>query len=330
MIAVLTILLLLLSCAPAKEAKPVPKPEPPAALLDELVGDVKVDGQPARLGMDLQPGMTITTGPASKANVLLYRGAAVRIDENTTVTVGSLSKQSVRLSQLTGTTWTKILRIAGVREYTLQTPFATATVRGTAFAVKVTPEHAIIKVAEGTVEAVQDGETRLVAEEQQVQATEEEITYEEYTTDGWVEQNLAADEEFVDEVVEEYMEEHAAEYAEAAEELGIPPEELDEWAEGYVEGEVDAPVPESTEELETYEEFVAAEEAAAEEPMTEEPALEEVMPAEPPAQEHDLPLEEPVMDQAMHDDMTGQFFTEETFQQQDFSEETFSEQTPTG
>lgn len=291
------------------------KPEPPAAILDEVIGDVTVDGKPAKLGMELTPGMTIATGAASKAGLLLYRGIAVRLGENTTTTVGTLSKNSVRLSQLTGTTWSKILRIAGVEEYTLQTPFTTATVRGTAFAVKVTPEHAVIKVAEGTVAATRDGETVPVTEEQQVEATAEEISYEEYTTDGWVEQNLGLDEQFVEEVVEDFIAEHAGEYDEAARELGIPPEELEEWAEAYVEGEVSEVVPDTVEELNELPEEEIVEEQVTEEPtqeeiMTEIPREEETM-TEIPQEEHILSEEQPIENNQLLEEMpTEQRFTE--------------------
>ncbi len=309
--ALLIIFILLAGCA--KPAAPAVK-EPPAAILDEITGTVTVDGKTAALGMELSPGMTISTGASSTASLLLYKGIAVRLDENTTATVGTLSRKSVRLSQLTGTTWNKILRIAGVEEYTLQTPFTTATVRGTAFAVKVSPERAIIKVAEGTVIAEQEGKTTPVAEEQQVEATAEEISYEEYTTDGWVEQNLALDEQFVEEAAEEFIAENAGEYDEAARELDVPPEELEAWAEAYVEGGVAEIVPETTEELNTLQEEPPAEEQTPEEPASEptaeETPLEEPIPEPLPEETvveeqtrieerqaaRELPAEEPIME----------------------------------
>ena len=264
------VLLILAACGPP------PPPKETSATLVDMKGEVLVDGEPASQGMGLESGMTIETGDNSLAEVEFYKSAIVRINENTKVIVGTLSKDRISLSQLAGTTWTKILRLSGIREYSIETPYAVATVRGTAFAVIVEENTAYIKVKEGKVHmrevraeaaliTVEEGQVPIHAARKEAELTkgeqmrvmEEEWFVEDLEFDAWMESNAAEDAEWVDEVVEAYYEEHREEYVDAAEEFDLTDEELEAWIESYAEGEVDTLEPETVEHVEALERMVA-------------------------------------------------------------------------
>lgn len=247
--SLIIVMLLLAACA---------KPEASAVLVS-IEGNVTVDGRAAIANMSLSPGVTIVTGPEAGAEVEFYDASITRLDGNTTLTIGTVSRDKVSLSQLAGRTWTKLLRLSGIKEYTIQTPHATTVVRGTAFSVEVEEDKATVKVAEGNVTVEAGGEQETISEGQQAEIAEpapaaygEAVSAFSITAiepDSWTSENIAQDEVWVDETVEEYYGEHADEYADSEEAFNLTPEESQEWIAAYAEGDVSTPEPASEDEV---------------------------------------------------------------------------------
>jgi len=130
-----------------------------AAILSAVQGDVSVDSgsgyKSAVSGASLLVGYKVKTGPTGKATIAFYDNGLMRLDENTEIEIKSLSSDghnaSVGLEQDSGSTWNRVLSIAGKTNYQVQTPDAVATVRGTAFGLDLTKGFDYLFVSAGNV-----------------------------------------------------------------------------------------------------------------------------------------------------------------------------------
>ena len=95
-------------------------------------------------------GTTITTGANSLATVTFTDSSQLRLDSQTTITVVS-STDIISIKQSLGRTWTRFINLTGGSNYSLETPNAVATVRGTAFSTEVTDIRSVIDVVDGEV-----------------------------------------------------------------------------------------------------------------------------------------------------------------------------------
>ncbi len=237
------LLLVLIACAPAE--MPVARVEKSLAVLAVHSGEVLVNGSPASAGQDVKEGDVVKT-LAGKASVVFFDSSVLRLDENTEVSVQKISKDAVELGQTAGQTWSRVLKVSGIKEYRIETPNTVATVRGTGFAVSVYDGDTKIVVKEGEVQVASYEDEQVVAEaivsEDMVleisDEMPEELELEAVEADEWVEENIVEDEQFIDEVVEEYVEEHP----EIVEEMGE--EQAEQKVEEYVTGEAEELVPE--------------------------------------------------------------------------------------
>lgn len=146
--------------------RPEPQPEPIAgeivATLELAEGDVHVNGEGAEKGAGLREGDKVTTGADSKASVTFFDGGVLRLSENTEIVLSEVSKSAILISQTAGETWTRLLKLAGVDQYSVETPTTIASVRGTGFKVKVGAEETEISVGEGQVEVATKSEGRIL------------------------------------------------------------------------------------------------------------------------------------------------------------------------
>jgi len=235
-------------------------PETPDAVITNATGDVSIDDQPAFAGKTLLTGARIVTGANGEATITFLKGSVLRLEPNSTITILELSNQTIHINQSNGRSWNRITRFGKPADYTLETPYAVATVRGTAFGVDVDEDHAEIKVTHGSVATeTEDGENETVDAGEQLDADEDGAVVEALEEDTWIDEQEDADEEFIEELAEEYIEEHQDEYADAGEESGATPEQLEDWVEQWGEGDVDEPVPEDAEDIEHLEELEAEE-----------------------------------------------------------------------
>jgi hypothetical protein len=115
------------------------------ARVEYIEGDVLLDGEPTNIGAEVPPGGRIETGADGLVDVVFGNGNALRIEENTALTM-DLSDPSQGLDVRRGTVAAVFegLRSIGVAEsddFRVRTPTAVAGVRGTAFFVRVENEN---------------------------------------------------------------------------------------------------------------------------------------------------------------------------------------------
>ena len=130
-----------------------------AAILSAVQGDVSVDSgngyKSAVSGASLLVGYKVKTGPTGKATIAFYDNGLMRLAENTEIEIKSLSSDghnsSVGLEQDSGSTWNRVLSIAGKTDYQIKTPNVVATVRGTAFGLDLTKGFDYLFVGAGNV-----------------------------------------------------------------------------------------------------------------------------------------------------------------------------------
>jgi len=240
---IIILLILLVACARAPVVKTEKAPE--IAVLAVHSGEVLVNGSPAKAGQELKEGDVVKTSAASKASVVFFDSSVLRLDENTEITVKRISAdglRSVDLKQTSGQTWSRVLKLSGVKEYRIETPNTIATVRGTGFGIKVSDGDTKIMVKEGKVHVASVENETVMAEavisaDMQMEITEEapaEMELEAMEHTAWIDENIIADEEFVDEVVEDYMEEHP----EVVEGMEGSEEQIEDRVEEFVMGEI--------------------------------------------------------------------------------------------
>ena len=132
------------------------------ALVQSLRGKARIydaatkKWRPLAMGMVVPDSSWVETGPRSRL-VVFYRGTEVRLSAATKVKINSLSNPTkpgnVYVSG--GFSWFKVRK----REFSVQTPTAIASVRGTKFAVAHDPSGTATCVCEGEVgvRAAQEG-----------------------------------------------------------------------------------------------------------------------------------------------------------------------------
>jgi hypothetical protein len=122
-------------------------------------GDVQVDHGKgwisAQDGMDLDEKDHVKTLTASEASVVLHESVIINMAPETELFVSDLAKQNLKVDQASGSTWNKFTGLAGVEEFSVETPTTVATVRGTSFEANTDS----ILVGEGIVEVDYQGET---------------------------------------------------------------------------------------------------------------------------------------------------------------------------
>lgn len=111
-----------------------------------------------RPGYRLFEGDLVRTGPRDRAVILFANGVWVRMNTNTVLRVKERQAQGVRIRLDLGEIWSKV-RKKGT-SFEIETPVAVATVRGTEFYLRVTPEGLFqLLVVEGQVEVRTPTET---------------------------------------------------------------------------------------------------------------------------------------------------------------------------
>ena len=141
--------------------------EPVKATVQSVKGDVKF-AMPGSIffkklkgGSTLSSGSIIKTGAGAEAIVSVTPGAAIRIDENTTVAIsdmefekkdGKVTKRAANI-QLSEGTLSSLLdsKNPEATDFRVKTPQGTAAARGTFYGVSVVDGQTFVKVEEGKV-----------------------------------------------------------------------------------------------------------------------------------------------------------------------------------
>lgn len=311
----MALFVLLVACAPAQKAVPA-EPAPVAlqeaeadALLAVQHGQVWVNAQLAEPGTALKEGDVVKTSEGAEATVVFFDSSVLRLSANTEIMVKRFSAKPrlVQVRQIAGDTWSRVLRISGVVDYEIETPNTIATVRGTGFKISVTERGTEIGVKEGAVHVAATIEGRIVAE--QVIGDEQEAAVEgavielaPIEPDPWIAENLAEDEQFIEEAREEFVEEHAA-FVEDLHEQGLSEEEVAAFTEHLMTGTL---TEEEQQALSTEQQAVLEAEGIDVEPEVAAPPAEPTIPAEeiiPEPLPDVIPAEAEAID-AVHEDIT--------------------------
>lgn len=132
------------------------------------------DFKPAEDGALLRAGMTVRTSADAYAVLTYFEGSTVSLDPSTTVVIAALGADPdgstvISMEQQTGRTWHSVSKLLNPRsKYDVRTPTATATVRGTAFAVSIATDEQgeLSSTVETTEGAVATAKLATVAEPQ--------------------------------------------------------------------------------------------------------------------------------------------------------------------
>jgi hypothetical protein len=124
-----------------------------------LPGSLSFRTAPA--GLKLPVGSQVRTGPGSEAIVTVVSGAAIRLDEKTTITLnemefakqgGRVTKRKATIDLADGTISALIdPRNPEVTDFRIKTPQGSAAARGTFYGVSVNKGQTFVKVNEGKV-----------------------------------------------------------------------------------------------------------------------------------------------------------------------------------
>ncbi len=149
--------------APAATAAPQQAPAPVPSLPAEVIftngdvqGQIKGTWSPLDIGAKLDKGDAVKVGAASECQLKLADLAVVDIQENTQVSVDSLSLSDTgsraKLGLQAGTLLSKVKKLGGSDSYAVRTSTAVGGVRGTEFGVTVTPQGStLVTVKDGAV-----------------------------------------------------------------------------------------------------------------------------------------------------------------------------------
>jgi hypothetical protein len=188
------------------------------AQLDIISTDVTVasggDGEfeAGESGQDLFQGDRVRTDPTGFAEVVYFEGSWQRVENSATLTllrlVATEVGQAVRTGIDQGRAWQRVQQLTQEADsFEVETPVATASVRGTAFAIDCTeaPASCTFAVTEGLVEIILPDGTRIRLTPGQVltvgrdadpdQLVPEDVGLAALEQDDWISRNLVRDAE---------------------------------------------------------------------------------------------------------------------------------------
>jgi len=108
-------------------------------------------------GMALEAGYRVKTGPQSVALLTFFEGSTIELNANTDLEIEQVEYQekdtAIVLKQWSGKTWSRVVKLTTpLSVYEINTPSASATVRGTSFTTSVDDAGStLVQVAEGLV-----------------------------------------------------------------------------------------------------------------------------------------------------------------------------------
>jgi outer membrane lipoprotein-sorting protein len=172
----------LAGCGGGEETTTTPTPTigTPSATVSSPSGEVQVKKKDstawisATNGMKLAVGDTMKTGSDSSAELRFFEGSVMEVEANSEIeiqdlTLAATGSTSVGLKQLLGNTVNRVEQLVdSASKYEVETPAATAVVRGTAFNLEVEQNgFTSIQTTEGSVSFTAAGVTVTVNQGQQ-------------------------------------------------------------------------------------------------------------------------------------------------------------------
>jgi len=161
------------------------------AYLNIESGKVEVDighgWQGASDQMELRKDCSVRTLDDGEASIVFFESDIMELSPNTEVSIAQLVASQIKVNQKTGSTWNRVSKLTGTREYTVETPNSVATVRGTGFGVNVSSEGDEIVVDEGTVDCgVKGGTLKQIAQYRTCMIKNNQLTEGEATREQLV------------------------------------------------------------------------------------------------------------------------------------------------
>jgi hypothetical protein len=151
------------------------------AFLNIFKGEVQADKgngyTTATDGQKLALNDRVKTMQNSEAAIVLHESAIINLEPETEVYIKDLSEKHIKVTQNSGTTWSKFTGLAGIEGLSIETPTTVATVRGTFFGVKMEE----ILAGESDVEVTYQGEKYNLKEGQKAVIRDKKLTIEELT-----------------------------------------------------------------------------------------------------------------------------------------------------
>lgn len=179
---------------------------PPAVLVVES-GSVEVSQSPFRQvtgQTQISAGDAVRTNAGGKASIVFFGSSILRLEENTTLTLSELDvkkkERKVSLKQDSGRIWNKVIKLSGIEDFSLETPDAVATIRGTAFDSLIKENSTTVAVVEGTLNVTEKvgGQSADINSNQQVSLAANILTLSEpLIEDDWIRGNKVEDERFL-------------------------------------------------------------------------------------------------------------------------------------
>ncbi len=177
---------------------------PPAVLVVES-GSVEVSQSPFRQAtgqIQISGGNVVRTNAGGKASIVFFGSSTLRLEENTTLTLSELDvkkkERKVSLKQDSGRIWNKVIKLSGIEDFSLETPDAVATIRGTAFDSLIKENSTTVAVVEGTVNVRSTSQNADINADQQANIAADLLTITKpLIEDDWIRENKVKDEKFL-------------------------------------------------------------------------------------------------------------------------------------
>jgi hypothetical protein len=183
-----------------------------SATLEIITTDIEtsLDGaafKKAKSGQELVVGDRVKTDPTGFAEIAYHDGSWQRVENNATLTVEELAESgdaaTVGTSVDVGRTWNRVRELTEPEDaYELETPVATAAVRGTAFSTECPgADECTFKVVDGTVEVTPLGgqpvslvaPATLTVRRDQPPEEPQTVPPDVLRADPWIQKNLELD-----------------------------------------------------------------------------------------------------------------------------------------
>lgn len=208
-------------------------------VLAEVNGEVFVNGEPAEVGMVLKEADKIVTREGSSAEVSLYEGSVLRIGESSELDLSTVKSNEIGINQLSGRTWSRIVKLSGIKNYFVKTPDAVATVRGTAFDVKLVEGETYVSSADGVVEVDNGAEKMNVEKDVAVMVSKKRLMRAQVKVDSWRTGNVDRDREHLKKIKHKLREKYSGLIERAKENYDLSEGEVENALDDYIEGRLD-------------------------------------------------------------------------------------------
>lgn len=215
---------------------------PPAVLVVES-GSVEISQSPFRQvtgQTQISAGNVVRTNAGGKASIVFFGSSILRLEENTTLTLSELDikkkERKVSLKQDSGRVWNKVIKLSGFEDYSLETPDAVATIRGTAFDSWVRDNLTVVRVVEDAVNVTKKATGQSITVNENQQTSVADLLAVPLVEDQWILQNKEKDEKFLIELREKIKSKYWIYLLIAKSQYKLTDQQVDEYIDNALRG----------------------------------------------------------------------------------------------